>query len=183
MFTIRKLTAANVEALEVTRDDHQLEVDLGRTVATFVAGPADVLAGIDRAIAAHPANGHPRSSLWAVRRKVEAEVASDQSFVAALRDEPTTAPRAAKLKVVADADVPAEAVTPAKVDRKLEAAKSKLAAASTALDEALAAERKARAARAKAMVAMRDAGASYAQVAEVVGMTPMSARAAILGVK
>ena len=83
----------------------------------------------------------------------------------------------------AAAEVPAEAVTTTTVedDRALVAARRKLEAASTAHVDAVSAERKARAARTRAMVAMKEAGASYAQVAEVVGMTPMSARAAILG--
>ena len=82
-------------------------------------------------------------------------------------------------------EVPAEAVSPAPVkdNRKLAAARSKLEAASAALNEVLDAERKARAARASAMAAMYDAGASYAQVGEVVGMTAMSARAAIIATR
>ena len=40
---------------------------------------------------------------------------------------------------------------------------------------------KARAARTKAMTAMHVAGASYAEVGKVVGLSPMAARAAIVG--
>lgn len=74
MIKLTGLTAHNIDALLLTQDKHGLSVDLGKTTATFYATAREVVAGIDRAIAANPSNGHPRSSLYAVRRKAAARV-------------------------------------------------------------------------------------------------------------
>jgi hypothetical protein len=65
-------------------------------------------------------------------------------------------------------------LTPAQARTSAERAQARL-------DKALAAVTEARAARNAAMSAMKAAGASYAEVGEAVGISPMAARSAILG--
>jgi hypothetical protein len=66
------LTPLNIDAIQQTQDEHNLSVTLTHTTATFAEEAAAVIAGLDRAINAwrHSA-GHPRASLYAVRRKAQ----------------------------------------------------------------------------------------------------------------
>lgn len=66
---LTKLTYFNTLALDETREAHGLRVVIGKTTAAFDHTPAEIIAGIDKAINANPKSGHPRASLYAIRRK------------------------------------------------------------------------------------------------------------------
>lgn len=68
------LSVANVNALGETSEALGLVMYLTSTTATFEHSPAEVVAALDRTIASLPNRGHPRASLYAVRRKAGRQV-------------------------------------------------------------------------------------------------------------
>jgi hypothetical protein len=77
---LSKLTPLARDAVMQTQAQHGLTILRdGATFVVFAQPPADVIAGIDRAIARNPSRGHPRASLWSVRRRAAAELGARQA--------------------------------------------------------------------------------------------------------